>query len=144
MAVPVELSLRIILEDPPPGVDFGLQKGGGNDFVTVQRQKSSTRNLEFNCQVVLKKNKHLKLDFFGPFVHGPADGRFLYIDIGTYAGVKDSPWRRRLKIPLEGIPVKTLEEHFEAGSGMLEARVPGKGKDGTPNCGTVKDFKGWK
>jgi hypothetical protein len=28
--------------------------------------------------------------------------------------------------------------------GVLEARVPGVGRDGGPACATVKDFDGWK
>jgi hypothetical protein len=27
---------------------------------------------------------------------------------------------------------------------VLEARVPGTGKDGGPSCATVKPFEGWK
>jgi len=26
---------------------------------------------------------------------------------------------------------------------VLQTSVPGKGKDGTPNCATVKPFAGW-
>jgi hypothetical protein len=37
--------------------------------------------------------------------------------------------------------LKTLDE-WRASS--ADARVPGKGKDGGPNCGTVKPFDGWK
>jgi hypothetical protein len=75
----------------------------------------------------------------GPFVQGPPQQRFVYVDIGTYAGQADSRWSRRLKIPLEGIPAKTIPT-----GGVLEARVPGTGRDGGPNCATVKDFDGWK
>jgi len=31
-----------------------------------------------------------------------------------------------------------------AGGGVLEACVPGTGRDGGPACATVKDFDGWK
>jgi hypothetical protein len=75
----------------------------------------------------------------GPFVQGPRGKRFVYIDIGTYAGQSASSWGRRLKIPLDGIPAK-----FIAAGGILEARVPGTGRDGGPNCATVQDFEGWK
>ena len=27
---------------------------------------------------------------------------------------------------------------------IIETHVPGTGKDGTPNCATVKPFAGWK
>ena len=39
-------------------------------------------------------------NFAGPFVQGPAGERFVYINIGTYAGQLNTPWSRRLKIPL--------------------------------------------
>jgi hypothetical protein len=63
----------------------------------------------------------------------------VYVDIGTCAGQADSCWSRRLKVPLEGIPAKMIRK-----GGVLEARVPGTGRDGGPNCATVKDFEGWK
>jgi uncharacterized protein DUF5990 len=75
----------------------------------------------------------------GPFVQGPARHRFVYVDIGTYAGQADSYWSRRLKIPLEGIPAEVIRT-----GGVLETRVPGRGRDGGPNCATVKEFKAWK
>jgi hypothetical protein len=65
--------------------------------------------------------------------------RFVYIDIGTCAGQIDSCWSRRLKVPLRGITMDMVE----AGA-ILEARIPGTGKDGGPNCATVKPFDGWK
>jgi hypothetical protein len=44
------------------------------------------------------------------------------------------------QIPLGGIPAKFIEAGM-----VLEARVPGTtGRDGGPNCATVKDFEGWK
>jgi hypothetical protein len=63
----------------------------------------------------------------------------VYVDIGTYAGQAGSCWSRRLKIPLEGIPTKMIRT-----GDVLEARVPGTGRDGGPNCASVKDFNGWK
>jgi hypothetical protein len=40
-----ELTLRIIIEKPPHGVDFALQKGGGSIYETVQKQRSARRDL---------------------------------------------------------------------------------------------------
>jgi uncharacterized protein DUF5990 len=74
----------------------------------------------------------------GPFVQGSRRQRFVYVDIGTYAGQTDSCWSRRLKVPLDGIPPK-----FIAAGGVLECRVAGTGRDGGPSCATVKDFDGW-
>jgi hypothetical protein len=76
-------------------------------------------------------------------VQGPAGERFVYLDIGTYAGQKDSCWSRRLKVPLSGITWDIIDR-MEKSRAVLETRVPGTGKDGGPNCATVKPFDGWK
>ena len=134
-----ELTLRIILEKPPAGVYFGLQKGRGSDYGTVQTQKSKSTDLHFEFTARLKSGPgDGPPDFLGPFVQGPAGGRFVYIDIGTYAGQVDSCWSRRLKVPLSGITWEMID------GGIVETRVPGTGRDGGPNCATVKPFDGWK
>src|SRR5580700_11618754 len=45
-----ELTLRIIIEQPPQGVDFGLQKGSGSVYETVQKQRSQGKDLVFEFQ----------------------------------------------------------------------------------------------
>jgi hypothetical protein len=129
-----ELSLRVVLERPTPGADFGLQRGRGGDYQTVQTQRSLGGDLHFEFTPVVKPGP----DFSGPFVQGARGGRFVYIDIGTYAGQKETPWSRRLKIPLSGITAGMI-----AAGGTIEARVAGSGRDGSPSCGTVKDVV-WK
>jgi len=124
-----EITLRIILEQPPPGVTFGIQKGKGSIYETILKQQAAAGEdlvFEFSVPVV-----------GGPIVQGPPDARFVYLDIGTYAGQAGSQWGRRLKVPLSGITSRMRQER------VLETRVPGTGRDGTPNCGTVRDFAGW-
>lgn len=134
------LTLRIVIEQPPKGVDFALQKGNGSVYETVQRQRSDGSDIAFEFQPSIKDGvSDTMAALGGPFVQGPPRQRFVYVDIGTYAGQADSCWSRRMKVPLEGIPAKTIRT-----GGVLEARVPGTGRDGGPNCATVKDFKGWK
>lgn len=129
-----------MVEGPPEGVDYGLQKGRGSFYETVQKQRSSGEDLTFQFDVALKAvGKATAADLAGPFVQGPKGQRFIYLDIGTAAGQADSRWSRRLKIPLTGITPEMI-----AAPGILEARVPGTGKDGGPTCATVKDFEGWK
>ena len=135
-----ELTLRIIIEQPPPGVDFALQKGSGNAYEPVQRQRSEGKDLAFEFQPLIREGVSNSMAALGgPFIQGPPRRRFVYVDIGTYAGHAGSGWSRRLKIPLEGITAKMVER-----GGVLQARVPGTGRDGGPNCATVKDFEGWK
>jgi Family of unknown function (DUF5990) len=134
------LTLRIIVEQPPSGVDFALQKGTGNHYEPVQKQRSNGKDLTFEFQPSIRQGASDNIVVIGgPFVQGPARQRFVYVDIGTYAGQADSCWSRRLKIPLDGISAKVVRT-----GGVLEARVSGTGRDGGPNCATVKEFEGWK
>jgi hypothetical protein len=139
-----ELNLHIILQNPPPGVDFALQKGSGNNFETVQQQRSSAGDLHFECTVKVTGDKKEEPNFLGPFVQGPKGERFIYIGIGTFAGVQNAAWQRRLKIPLRDISWKTIAQILAKPGLILTTQVPGTGKDGTPNCATVKPFSGWK
>ncbi len=101
-----ELALRIILENPPTGVDFGLQKGIGSKYETIQMQRFSDKDLEFEFPISVKLNEDGLPNFLGVFVQGPSNQRFIYIDIGACAGQKDTNWSRRLKISLTGIDLK--------------------------------------
>ena len=141
MTMDRELKLRIVLEKPPAGVDFGLQKGRGSAYETIQTQRSGAKDLKFEFTVTAKATGKAAPTLGGPFVQGPSAKRFVYLDIGTYAGQTETPWSRRLKIPLTGITAKMIEQ--VSGPAVLEARVPGTGRDGGPNCATVKDFSGW-
>ncbi len=139
-----ELTLRIVLETPPPGVDFGIQKGRGSLYETVQTQRSTGHDLVFEFSIDVKAESVAGFpDFGGPIVQGPRGGRFVYVDIGTCAGQRDTPWSRRLKIPLTGITSHLIRRASSGTNGVLEARVPGTGRDGGPSCASVKDFAGW-
>ena len=138
-----ELILKIVLENPPSGVDFGLQKGSGSKYETIQIQRSSDKNLEFEFPITVKLYEDGLPNFLGVFVQGPPNQRFIYIDIGTCAGQKETGWSRRLKIPLTGINLNTIKELSTNSNKVLEARVPGTGRDNGPNCATVKPFTGW-
>ena len=138
-----EITLQIILIKPTPKVVFGLQKGSGSSYETVQKQISAFADLSFTFSIKAKadKSKEESPKFSGSFVQGPAGNKFVYIDIGTYAGQSDTIWSRRLKIPLAGITWNDIDS-LSANS-ILQTSVPGTGRDGGPNCATVKPFDGW-
>jgi hypothetical protein len=136
------VTCRIILETPPPGVDYGLQKGRGSDYETVQTQRSDGADLRFEFTAGARAVSSSP-DFRGPFIQGPAGGRFVYIDIGTCAGQTGTPWSRRLKIPLKGITSEMIRRASATQGAVLEARVEGTGRDGSPACASVKGFDGW-
>ena len=141
-----ELPLRIILKNPPTGVDFGLQKGSGNHYETVQKQQFHSQDLQFNFTVRVKgkQDEESQPTILGPFVQGPPGARFVYLDIGRCAGQITSVWSRRLKIPLTGINWEMVNQLSTNDAQVLETQVPGTGKDTGPNCGTVKPFTGWQ
>jgi len=141
----MEINLHLILQDPPAGIHFGLQKGSGSVYQTVQVQKSGTEDLHFNFSVEIKGDRQADAlpGFKGIFVQGPRLGNFFYIDIGTYAGESGSVWGRRLKVPLYSINWELIDKLNAKPGTVLQTTVPGKGKDGTPNCATVKPFAGW-
>lgn len=139
-----ELTLRIVLEKPLAGVDFGLQKGRGSGYETIQKQRSGGKDLDFEFTVVMKAGSQGgPPNFLGPLVQGPPRERFIYIDIGTCAGQTETCWSRRLKIPLRGITWDMIDRVSSDEESLLETRVPGTGKDGGPSCATVKPFSGW-
>ena len=131
-----------MLEAPTPGVDFGLQQGRGSVYETVQTQRSDGSDLQFAFSAKVDLSGSIP-DFRGPFVQGPRGGRFVYIDIGSCAGQIGTPWSRRLKIPLTGITAAMIRRASGTGGAILDARVPGSGRDGSPACASVKDFGGW-
>ena len=138
-----EIIARIILTNPPAGVDFALQKGKGSNYECVQIQRSQKTDLQFEFPLRIKSDNSKKTDFSGPFVQGPSNERFVYIDIGSYAGQKYTQWSRRLKIPLKGISTELMDRIKNNSNSILVTYVPGTGKDGGPNCATVKPFDGW-
>lgn len=136
-----DLQFRIILERPPRGVLYGLQKGSGGEYETVEKQLSKGNDLRFEFAVRVKENKEGSPNFLGAFTQGPASGRFIYLNIGTSAGQTNTPWSRRLKVPLRDIKWETLRK--VTASQLLETRVAGTAPDGSPTCATVKPFSGW-
>ena len=141
-----QITFRIKLEKPPPGVDFALQKGAGNNYEPVQKQISGNEDLIFECPVSCggTREKETLPKLGGPFVQGPAGSKFIYIGVGTFAGKANSIWSRRIKVPLTGITWLVLDKAVMSENGVLEAAVPGTGKNGEPMCATVKPFEGWR
>ena len=141
----ITVPLRIVLLDPPPGVDFGIQEGKGNDYKTIAVQRSKTGNLVLECTISVKGNRDDgPPNFGGPISQGPPTGRFIYIDIGKSAGQFGSCWQRRIKIPLESITWDMIDSVLGTSKRLLQATIPGTGKDGGPSCATVKPIDGWK
>ena len=135
------IALLLTLQTPPPGLWYALQKGHGSKVELVQVKNSTGDDLHFNWVIEVRgdKQKDSAPGFGGSFVQGTPAEKFLYVNIGTYAGQHfHSGWR--LKIPLRGITWEILEQ---AAIG-LETHVQGTAKNGAPTCATVKPFEGWR
>ncbi len=141
----ITLPIQVILIAPPPGVDFGVQEGKGNDYKTIAVQRSKAGDLQLGCTITVKGDRaDGPPNFAGPISQGPPTGRFIYIDIGKSAGQFDSCWQRRIKIPLEGITWEMIDSVLDTSNRCLQATIPGTGKDGGPSCATVRPIDGWK
>ena len=73
----LELSLRIVVEQPPQCIDYALQKGRGRAYEPVQKQPSEGGDLVFEFQPSIKDGD---LSLAGPFVQEPPKQRFIYLD----------------------------------------------------------------
>ena len=126
------VTLRLIIDDPVPGVRYSLQK----DDLPFDPRTAGDGPLAFELPVTLHPDGRLT----GPFVRreGP-ERRFVYIRIGTSAGDHASPWSRRAKIDIHDIPAA-----LRVADSVLETHLPGRGKDGSPACATVRPVIGWR
>lgn len=131
----VPITLRLTIADPVPGVRYSLQK----EDAPFEPTTAGEAALSFDLPVRLSADNR----FLGPFVRreGPAR-RFVYIRIGQSAGDHASCWTRRAKIDIHDIPAALLDQ-ARAGR-TLEVILPGRGKDGSPTCATVRPITPWR
>ena len=136
------LPIRIVLVEPPAGVIYGLQRGSGSkydvDFAALHEKGDVT--FDFGINVV---NKNGAPNFLGEYVQGTPARRFIYIDVGQYAGQTGTPWARRMIVRLDDITMPTVRKALKKGH-RLVARIPGTGDDGGPSCAKVTPIGGWK
>ena len=126
------VTLRLIIDDPVPGVRYSLQK----DDMPFEPRTAGVGPLAFELPITLHPDGRMT----GPFVRreGPVR-RFVYIRIGTSAGDHASEWNRRAKIDIHDIPKDLLVPNAR-----LEVHLPGRGKDGCPACATVRSVTVWR
>lgn len=128
----IDLTLRIILAAPPPGVVFSKQDAKNLPVDPVR----ADGDFAFDIPITLTPTPNgLRPD--GGFVRNDSRGRFIYIASGQQAGQCGTEWSRRIKIYLHDLPADL------AGGEVLEAAIAGRAKDGGPACATVPLLKGW-
>ena len=126
------VTLRLIIDDPVPGVRYSLQK----DDMPFEPRTAGDGPLAFELPVTLHPDGRMT----GPFVRreGP-QRRFVYIRIGTSAGDHASAWSRRAKVDIHTIPEALLVP-----GARLEVHLPGRARDGSPACATLRPIMEWR
>jgi len=128
----IDLTLRIILADPPPGVVFSKQDAKSRPVDPVRAEDG---DLSFDIPITLTPTPD-GLRPGGGFVRNDDRGRFVYIASGRQAGDCQTEGSRRIKVYLHDLPAA------EAGA-VLEATIAGRAADGGPACATVPLLSGW-
>ena len=125
-----EIRLRLVIEQPVPGVLHSLQQ---DDAPLDPKRSKRGEPLSFEFPLRIAPGPK----FFGPQVRreGP-ERRFVYIRIGTSAGDRASPWTRRMKIDIHDIDQALLDQ--AAQGALLIGTIEGTAKDGSPACATIK------
>jgi hypothetical protein len=136
-----EINLRIVLQNPIEGTLYGLQRGKGPDYDTVQGQIGSGIDLIFNFTIQVKEIYGSVPTITGPFVQGPKGSRFIYIGIGSYAGQTGALWNGRIKVPLPEAVFENIQS--DEAQYLWACNIPGRNKDGKPVFATVKPFEEW-
>jgi hypothetical protein len=137
-----ELPLRLVLIDPPSNVDYGIQRGRGSKYEAVFVQQRVGGDVTFDFSIAVAPDKSGAPAFSGEYIQGTPARRFIYIDVGTYAGQKHTPWSRRMIVLLTAITWEQINKALEPGH-RLSAIIQGTGKDGGPSCATVPIINGW-
>lgn len=119
-ASPARTIRLVLLCDSPPAAsyegrpaEFGLQDARA---VLHPGDVQPDGAVRFELEAAVKPHRDSGApNFSGPFVHGPALGRFLYLG---WRRIGDVAWIRRYKIPLAGITWELLDS-----GAPLRARV---------------------
>jgi hypothetical protein len=136
-----DLTVRIIVEAPPPGVEWALQLG--RDQLVPPSKRASA--LEFHATLRVVAGKDGSPDLRGPAVQGPRNGRFVYLNSGVRAGQVGSAFDRRAKVSLEGLRAVLSKGGAEHNSQGAVASIAGTGRDGGPACASVSLLGGgWR
>jgi hypothetical protein len=64
----LECPVRIVLVDPPAGVDFGVQRGRGAEYETIGVRRSTRGDLSFDFSLTIANTRRDgPPNFVGPF-----------------------------------------------------------------------------
>lgn len=94
-------------------------------------------SMRFECEARVRPNgKNGSPNFLGPWVHGPAEARHLYLNwLGTEGDARVQ--FGRMKIHLASITWEQIEAVSRVPGGVLQATVSGVDGKGAPACASV-------
>jgi hypothetical protein len=132
-----ELSIRLVVERPVPGLAIALQRGRSAKAELVLPASRSAEAVAFDLEVTVDgRLPNGRPRLLGPYVQGPPEARFVYLAVGKYAGQADSQWSGRVKVPLNGLGWDEIEA-IPSG-GRLVARIAGQSPKGGPALASVR------
>lgn len=143
-AEPSVLPLRIVVDQPIPGVAIALQRGSGTRFDLVAPVSATAEALAFDLDIAIDgSTAEGGPRLLGAFVQGPPTARFVYLTVGRMSGHAGSPWQGRTKVPLGGISWSSIEAL--APGQRLSAHIASKGRNGGPAYAMVPILPpGWQ
>jgi len=131
----LEIPIRIIVEHPPRGVAFRVQRGREG---LLSAAAETPERLSFQFTVRLGPPlPDGRPNLLGEFTQGPRSARFIYVNSGTCAGQTASSWTRRAKVPLKSVTAAQIDALCADPDAVLTARIHGTACDGGPACATV-------
>jgi len=133
VAARIDLTLRIILANPPSGVVFAKHDAKSRPIDPV---RAADGDLSFDIPIALTPTPEGPRPG-GGFVRADSRGRFVYIASGQAAGDVQAAGQRRIKIYLRDLPPGVI-----AGD-ILQATIAGRAEDGGAAFATVPLLSGW-
>jgi len=128
------IKVHLVAVDPPfsatQPVLFGPQRN-----THVDTPKPATRTTTFEIDIDMA-NTPTGRDFRGPYVHGRAGDRFLYLSWGLGESADDFTMFARAKLPLGQIPDQLLQA-AEDGA-VLVGELEATNAKGEPASGTIR------
>lgn len=129
------LQIILVVMDPLPGVLFAVQHGRDG---LLPPYASTADGLSFAFSLSLGPAlSDGGVNYRGLFAQGTPADRFFYLNSGTYAGQLDTPWARRAKIKLAGMPHDLVAIATGDANRAIEALLNGTAPDGGPVCASV-------
>jgi hypothetical protein len=132
-----DLPIRIVVEDPVPGLAIALQRGKADKVTLVPPTSRSPDAVVFDLDVTVDgRLPDGRPRLLGPCVQGPPEARFVYLALGRYAGQPNSEWGGRVKVPLGDLGWDQINA-LPAGA-RLAARIAGQSPKGGPALASMR------